>query len=451
MKAPHSRGVSAALLLTAAILTTTPAHAQLSVQWIRQYGTSADDHGQAIAVDVQGQSWVSGYTSGNLGGTNAGGQDLFLSRLSAGGSVDFISQRGGSGNEVGVGVALVGSGTVFTGGYTNSGTIDGQSAPGGLDALTVRYDTSGTWQGTMRLGSSASDLGYALAGNSTHLLVGGYTFGSFDGQTNAGGADAFLSKRDSTGAVVWTRYAGTSGYDYGRGATFDNAGNAYLTGYTEGSFSGFTNAGGTAGATDLFVARYDSAGNRTLLKQFGVSGYDDALDVKVDGSGNIYLAGSTQGALGGQTNAGGYGAFVMKLDSAGNVLWTRLLGGSNNDGSSAIALDGAGHVWIDGNSSSTFGGHTNVGGDDAFVAEYDSNGTLLGTTFLSTSGNEVASGLAIGPDGAAYVTGWTAGALGGPNAGSNDVFVAKITAAPEPSAALLLAAGAGLLLRRRRG
>jgi len=136
----------------------------------------------------------------------------------------------------------------------------------------------------------------ALAGNATSLLAAGYTSSSFETQTNAGIYDAFLSKRDSTGAVVWTRFAGTVRYDEGRGAAFDSAGNRYLAGLTEGSFSGFTNAG----SNDLFVARYDSAGNRTLLKQIGTSGTEYANDVKVDVSGNIYLTGTTYGALGGQ-------------------------------------------------------------------------------------------------------------------------------------------------------
>lgn len=437
--------------LCAGLLSCTPAHAQLSVQWIAQYGSSAGDIGRAIAVDALGQIWVSGNTQGNLGGTNAGSftSDLFLSRISAGGSVQFTRQRGGTNDEIGFGVALVGSGTVFAGGYTNSSSLDSQASLGDYDAFSSRFDTSGTFQATRRVGGSSTDYAYDLAGNATNLLIAGQTIGSFDGQTNAQGFDAFLSKRDSSGTLIWTRFAGTSGNDLGQAAAFDSTGNGYLTGYTTGSFPGFSQLGGG----DLFIARYDASGTRTLIKELGTTDLDWAYGVEADVSGNIYLTGSTRGNLGGQTNKGGDDAFLMKLDSNGNVLWTKLFGGNGTDVSYGLGLDGAGHVWI-GGASDTFNlnGRITAGVNDAFVAEYDTNGNLLGTTWLATGWDEQIYGLTIGSDGNAYVTGWTDGVLAGSNAGSRDVFVAKIVGVvPEPSAALLLVAGAGLLLRRRRG
>lgn len=431
------------LLALLTIATLSSADAQISVQWLTQYGSSVVDGGTAITVDTLGQSWVTGYTNGNFGGTNAGGNDIFLSRISATGSVDFTRQRGGASGDEGYGIAIVGSGAIFAGGYTDSGTFDSAAALGGSDSLAMRFDTSGTWQGTTRFGGSGSDLALALAGNATHLLAAGFTGSSFDGETNAGDLDAFLSKRDNTGAVVWTRFLGTSTTDTGQGAAFDSASNGYLTGRTNGSFSGFTNSG----VADLFVARYDPTGSRTLLKQFGTSGNDFAYDVEVDLSGNIYLTGYTEGALTGETNAGGKDAFVMKLDSAGNVLWTRLLGGSADEISFSLGLDGTGHVWIGGYSRSSFGGHGNAGSDDGFVAEYDTSGLLLGTTFFATSGLDRIYGLSIGPDGAAYVTGATTGALGS-SAGSEDAFVAKIV--PEPSSITLTVLGICAVVSRRR-
>ena len=320
---------------------------------------------------------------------------------------------------------------------------------GNNDAVAVRFSIAGLWQGTTRFGSTASDQALAAAGNATHLLVGGYTVGSFDGQSNAGGDDAFLSKRDSTGALVWTRIVGTTAVDRGQGAAFDSRGDAYLAGNTAGTLPTSTNAGGA----DLFVARYDASGTRTLLKQWGTSGNDGSRDVEVDGSGNIYVTGTTTGALGGQTNNGGNDAFVTKLDSSGNVLWTRLFGGVNTDVATALALDAAGNVWIGGYVGSAVPGRIFAGLTDAFVARYDSEGALLDTFFWGTYAEERITGLAAGTDGSVRVSGWVQGAaLGAASAGGYDAWAASLTTVPEPSAALLLAGAAfPLPLRRRRG
>ncbi len=328
-------------------------------------------------------------------------------------------------------------------GSTTSQIWDGAAALGGTDALAVGYSTAGAYQTTNRFGSNQNEAAFAAAGNATHLLAAGLTTGTIDGQAGFGGTDAFLSKRDSSGALVWTRVVGTISSDSGRAAAFDGAGNAYLAGYTAAS---------AFGSNDLFVARYDASGNRTLLKQWGSIGSDTAYDVEVDGSGNIYLTGYTDGALGGQTNSGGNDAFLIKLDSSGNVLWTRLLGGTGADFSKGLALDAAGRVWIGGYSNSpTFAGHTNAGSNDAFVAQYDSAGTLLNTAFWSTTGDDLITGMAAAPDGSVSVSGYTSGTLGAANAGDYDAFAASLTTVPEPTtAALLLGSGALLLLRRRR-
>ena len=426
-------------------LLHAPAHGQIITQrWLTQWGTSGTDQALGLAVDAAGRTWVSGRTTGSLGGASAG-SDLFLTPLSITGVLGTSVQRGGTSDELGCAAAVVGGSTVFSVGYTNSAIWNGAAVVGGTDAVAVGYSTAGVYQSTTRWGSTGEDIAYAAAGNATHLLTAGSAAGTIDGQATAGGLDAFLSKRTSTGALVWTRTVGTTAWDVGYGAAWDSVGNGYLTGYTDGSLPTFTNAG----INDIFLARYDASGTQTLLRQWGSIGTDIAYDVEVDVSGNIYLTGYTSGALGGQTNNGSFDAFLTKLDSSGNVLWTRLLGGTDNDYGNALALDAAGQVWIGGLSSSSFAGHTNAGSNDAFLALYDSAGTLLDTRWWSTAGDDRITGLAVAPDGSVGASGLTYGTLGAANAGGIDAFAVSVV--PEPtSAALLLGAGALLALRRRR-
>lgn len=77
MRIPHFSRIVAALLARA----VAPAHAQLNISWITQYGTSPTEKGNTITVDASGQSWVSGFTSGALGGSSAGGYDVFVAKV----------------------------------------------------------------------------------------------------------------------------------------------------------------------------------------------------------------------------------------------------------------------------------------------------------------------------------------------------------------------------------
>ena len=445
-----TRRLTSTALLTLACLAVlhAPAHGQITQRWLTQWGTAGSDNGSGVVVDGAGQTWVAGYTAGALGGPNAGSFDLFLTPLSPTGVLGTSVQRGSTSGDYANAAALVGGNTVFGVGYTSSTTAwDGEAVIGSSDPLAVGYTTAGTYQSTTRFGSPNTDVAFSAAGNATHLLIAGYATGAIDGQAQVGSNDAFLSKRDSTGALVWTRVVGTSDYDAGSAAAFDSAGSAYLAGLTNGNLPTFT----SAGSSDFFIARYDASGTQTLLRQIGSSGQDDAEAMQVDGSGNIYLTGYTTGALGGQANSGGFDAFLTKLDSSGNVLWTRLLGGTGSDFGSGLALDTAGHVWIGGFSSSSLAGHTNAGNFDAFVAQYDSDGTLLATRFWGGTGDDEITDLAAAPDGSVSVSGSTNGTLGAANVGGYDAWAASVTTVPEPTAALLLAGAAfPLLLRRRR-
>lgn len=89
MKANLARKLEIILAAVLALIFL-PAYAQLSVEWITQFGSNGADGGEAITLDALGQSWVIGYADGSFGGAiNAGGQDPFLDLFSASGSMDW--------------------------------------------------------------------------------------------------------------------------------------------------------------------------------------------------------------------------------------------------------------------------------------------------------------------------------------------------------------------------
>ena len=145
-----------------------------------------------------------------------------------------------------------------------------------------------------------------MAIDASGLYLAGATTGSMAGQTT-GSVDAFVSKYDFNGQVVWTRQFGTPKYDDALGIAVRAQG-VYVAGNTTGALPGYMNAGDY----DVFVRKYDVKGGAAWTKQFGSSSHDELLGIAVDASG-VYAAGVTEGALPGQRSYGTDDAFVVKL------------------------------------------------------------------------------------------------------------------------------------------
>ena len=222
---------------------------------------------------------------------------------------------------------------------------------------------------------------------------------------------------------AWGRQSGTSGIDYNYGIAADPAGNVFICGQTQGNLGG-----PNAGDYDAYISKYDAYGSLLWTHQLGQYGFDGAMDVATNAAGNIFITGHTDGSLGGQTNAGSTDAFLSKFDTSGNVLWTRQLGTSAVEASYGIATDAVGNIFITGCTTGSLYG-SNAGNLDVFVSKYDPLGSLLWTRQQGTSGQETSNGVATDTDGNVYIGGGTMGSLdGGPYAGQWDAFVSKYDA-----------------------
>ncbi len=384
--------------------------------WITQFGSSGDDFARALAPDGAGGVMVGGYTHGSLGGPNAGSRDVFLARYDSAGDRLWIRQFGTSTGDSAQALAPDGAGGVMVAGLT-TGSLGGPNA-GARDVFLARYDSEGDRLWIRQFGTSSGDAAYALAPDGAGgVMVAGDTSGSLGGP-NAGNSDAYLARYDSEGNRLWIRQFGTSDRDAAWGLAPDGAGGVMVAGWTRGSLSG-----PNAGSADVFLARYDNAGNQLWIRQFGTSTYDIAHALAPDGAGGVFVTGDTVGSLGGP-NAGSGDAFVARYDSAGNQLWIRQFGTFADDHAGALAPDGAGGVMVAGFTGGSLGG-PNAGSDDVFLARYDSAGDRLWIRQFGASEFEQAGALSLDGAGGVMVAGITTGSLGGPNAGFGDVFLAR--------------------------
>jgi hypothetical protein len=438
----HRSSFSLALLLNVLIfaLAVQPSLA-VSLEWTRQLGTSSPDLSFGVSADGLGSVYVSGITNGSLGGLNAGSSDAFVSKYDAAGNLQWTRQLGTRDADESYGISADGLGNVYISGYTN-GSLGGPNA-GNYDAFVSKFDAAGTLQWTKQLGSSAIEENYGVSADGLgNVYITGGTNGSLGGP-NAGGSDAFVSKYDAGGNLLWTRQLGTSSPEYSQGVSADVLGNVYISGVAWGSLGG-----AYAGNGDVFVSKYDAAGNLQWTKQLGTSAYDANQGVSADGLGNVYISGFTNGSLD-APNAGGPDAFVGKYDAAGNLQWIRQLGTSAIDSNNAISADGLGNAYVSGVTFGSLGGPT-AGAGDAFVSKYDAAGNLQWTKQLGTIADDFSYGVSADGLGNIFLSGYTSGSLGAPNAGPTDVFVAKYSdsVVPEPQSIVLVGLAILVLIGR---
>jgi len=439
-------------------------------------GGSGSDIGNSIALDSSGNAYVTGTTFSTnfpthspLQGTDAGGDDVFVTKINPdGNALVYSAYLGGKASDGGYGIAVDGLGNAYVTGTTSSSDFPTRAPiqaanAGGVDAFVAKINSDGSaLVYSTFLGGRGDDRGLSIAvdgsGNacvtgttkSTNFPVRNAVQGTHG--ADAGDNDAFVAKLNSVGsAVVYSTYLGGSGEDYGYGIAVDGAGNVYIAGTTKsGNFPTHNPIqAAIAGGSDAFVAKINPAGSALVYSTYlGGSSDDRGLSIAVDGPGNAYVTGEAssanfpthapiQGA-----NAGSYDAFVTKINSDGSALvYSTYLGGRGDDRGLGIAVDGAGNAYVTGYAWSTdfptlapIQG-ANAGSYDAFVAKINPEGNaFVYSTYLGGRGDDRGLGIAADGAGNAYVTGyaWSTdfptqnpfqGAHGG---GGWDAFITKI-------------------------
>jgi hypothetical protein len=404
--------------------------------WTRLLGTSSSDKGEGIAVDSGGNSHATGSTEGDLDGkSNEGGSDIFIAKYDAAGNKQWVNLLGTSSSDKGEGIAVDSGGNSYLTGSTE-GHLDGEINAGQSDIFIAKYDAAGNKQWVRLLGSSLDenellyDYGKGIAVDSGgNSYVTGNTEGDLDGEINAGQSDIFIAKYDTDGNKQWVRLLGTSSWDYGECIAVDSSGNSYVTGYTNEELD----EQDYEGEGDIFIAKYDTNGNKQWVRLLGTPSLDRGSCIAVDSGGNSYITGHTAGNLDGQMKIGSYDIFIAKYDTDGNKQWVRLLGSSLeddedlNDYGKGIAVDSGGNSYIAGNTEGDLDGQLNAGSHDIFAAKYDKDGNRQWVILLGTSLSDFGEGIAIDPYGSSYITGNTKGDLdGNDNAGHEDIVITKI-------------------------
>jgi len=389
--------------------------------------------------------------------------DIFVAKINATGTaLVYATYLGGSQGEEGSGIAVDAEGNAYVTGGTFSPdfptanplqrTQGGSSRNFGGDAFVVKLNATGTaLVYATFLGGNAGEnpggYGGGIAVDATgNAYVTGWTtstnFPTVNPLQRACGdesqlGDAFVAKVDPTGsALVYATCLGGSSSESGRDIAVDGDGNAYVMGET-GS-PDFPTVKPLqpkhGGNSDIFVTKLNPAGSALVYATYLGGGSDDYATggIAVDAEGNAYVTGETTSwdfpavnPVQLEYGGGGVDVFVAKVNPTGSALvYATYLGGSGGDGGSGIAVDADGSAYVTGSTDSpdfptanpiqpTSGGGTAMGihGEyipgDAFVVKVNPKGKLLFSTYLGGSGHDGGASIAVDADGNAYVLGST--------------------------------------------
>ncbi len=409
-----------------AFVTKLSANGQ-SVLYSTYLGGSGNNYGYGIAVDGSGDAYVSGATTAANFPTTAGAPDTsmgssgevaFVTKLnSTGTGLVYSTYVGGSnGNEddatlfgyqMGNVIAVDGNGDAWITGMTTSNSFPTTSdayqttLAGGRNAFVTEINPAGTaFNYSTYLGGNNDDRGQGIALDpSGDAYVTGFTASSNFPTTagvfqpdNAGSWDAFVSKIDpnlsGAASLVYSSYLGGTSDDYGTGIAVDSSGDAYLTGIVNTNGTGFPIVNAMqptpGGGYDAYVTKVNPTGTALVYSTYyGGSATEYAQGIAVDSSGDAYVTGMTQStnlplanALESTNEAGGFDAFVLKLDPSGTAAYySTYLGGTGDNRGQAIAVDNAGNAYVAGMTTSSNFPTTDSaqpaygGGWDAFVVK----------------------------------------------------------------------------------
>ncbi|MBN8702089.1 MAG: SBBP repeat-containing protein [Bacteroidetes bacterium] len=329
----------------------------------------------------------------------------------------WATYYGGTYSEQNSTCAVDGSGNVYLSGttYSNSSIASGghQNTFGGAlwdsDAYLVKFNSGGVRQWATYYGGSNDDIGFSCtADGNGNVYLSGWTISS--NNIASGGhqntyAGAFLVKFTSGGVRQWATYYGGGSGSRGLSCVTDGIGNVYLVGNVSSTSSNNIASGGHqntygGGSNDAFLVKFNSAGVRQWATFYGGNKDEYNCTCAVDGSGNVYLSGTTESttniASGGHQNtSAGYpytDAFLVKFNSGGVRQWATYLGGSNSEEGYSCAVSVNGDVYLSGKTQSldsiSFNGHQNLpsGGADAFLVKFNSGGIRQWATYYGGIG-----------------------------------------------------------------
>lgn len=403
-----------------------------NIDWIKCFGGTDSDEGVVAKQTSDGGFIIIGNTSSTDGDVTdpSNSSDFWILKLNSSGTIQWQKTLGSLNTDSAYDIEQTSDGGyVFIGTVGNSnGDVIGNY---GSQIWVVKLNSSGviTWQKT--LGGTYEEIGYCIKQTSDggYIIAGSNNSNDGDVTGNHGFIDAWIIKLNSTGILQWQK-------SYG-GTEFDAAYNIKQTsdgGYIVAAYTGSNNGNITNfhGFYDVWILKLNSIGNLVWQKTLGGLGQDIANEIQITNDGGYIIAGGTgsyDGDVFGQH--GGFDAWVVKMNSFGTIQWQKTIGGSSGDTSSSIKQTNDGGYIICGNTVSNDGDLTgnNINGD-GWVFKLNSLGMIEWQKSIGEVYIDSFSSVQQTADGGFILAGTTASSNfeGVSTHGNNDYLIVKLSA-----------------------
>ena len=377
---------------------------QIKGTYINGVGEFGGVYGVDLMVDEAGNAYVLGlmYSITSIpttDGTTINGADPYvLHKYAPDGTLSFSTVYGGTtGRTLDGYVTSDGTDTYVTGHVTPSSdfpTTDGTTMTGGNEQFLVKYDGAGNLIYATLIGGTGSESAEGIVASNGCATVVGYTlsadFPTTDGTSYNGSLDVTLTKYDPVGNLVFSTIFGGSGSDRFFNSTYIETDGTYIYIYGRTGSTDFPTTDGTVPSSgtdsDVYVLKYDMAGNLIFSTVFGGTGGDKPEDIVLQG-GDIYLSGTYANGdfpvTVGQVSSPNGGAFLVRMDDSGNIIYATTYG-TVTGGLDGIFVDPSGSVYLP-----VVGSTGGVATDNekesqgSYIAKFNPDGTLCSSTFIN--------------------------------------------------------------------
>jgi hypothetical protein len=358
---------------------------QGNIDWVKTYGGSQEDFARSVIPTLDGNILVFGNSSsidGDITDKNIEVSDYWLLKLNPEGSIIWSKTYGGSGEDVGQKVIQTSDGGFAIVGYSKSDDIDASNNEGQHDNWILKLDNSGNILWEKSFGYAGHDHSYSvIETNDGGFFMTGFldiTASEGEGSTvrnNRHGIGEFwCHKLDANGNIEWRNYFGGTNNDRSFDVVQANDGGFVVTGFSESNDFDVSNS---HGSYDYWVIKINSVGEMVWEKSLGGTEIDQGRSIIKTNDNAYIIAGnsfSTDGDI--SMNFGSSDFLLVKLSDDGNIIWSKNYGGSQFDFATSINSSSDGYLVTGYSQSIDNDVKGNFGENDFWILKISEEGNL---------------------------------------------------------------------------